>query len=247
MIITTVIVIAGSLIVMKPKDTISKNAISTIKKQPHQKMRKPEIITAVVLVAVFLLMLTGRVHGLPDAAVCLFAVFVFFLTGVLEAKDFNAGVNWDLIVFFSMAYSLGTIFTETGISDWLAGIVVPAIAPIAGSPWLFMFGVTIFMFLWRFFDAALLVPTIAIMAPILPAIHEAYQISPLVWLAVFVMAANCFFLAYQNLWAVMSRSIAGDRAWENKHLGTYGILYFVACLISLTAAIPMWISAGLFG
>ena len=247
MILTSVIVIAGSLVFLMPKESLSKDAIDIIKKQPTHKMSRHEIIAAVILVIVFLMLLTGRFHGLPDAAVCLAAVFAFFLFGVLEANDFNNGVNWDLVVFFSMSYSLGSIFSETGISGWLAGIVVPALAPITGSPWLFIFSIMTFMFLWRFFDAALLIPTIAIMVPILPAIQEAYGISPLVWVAVFVMAANCFFMAYQNMWAMLSRSIAGDRAWENKHQSIYGMIYFIACLLSLVVAVPMWINAGLFG
>jgi len=247
MVLATVILIAGSLLVLKPQETLSKDAIDAIKEQPVQKMSRHEIITALILVAVFIMFLTGKIHGLPDAALCLAAVFAFFLFGVLEAKEFNAGVNWDLIVFTAMALSLASIFTETGISKWLAGIVVPALAPIAGNPWLFMFGIMTFMFLWRFFDVAFFIPTMAIMVPILPAIQEAYQISPLVWVAIFVMAANCFFMAYQNVWAMMSRSIAGDRAWDNKHLGVYGVLYFIACMISLFAAVPLWMRAGLFG
>jgi len=46
---------------------------------------------------------------------------------------------------------------------------------------------------------------------------------------------------------MMSRTIAGDRTWSSKHLGAYGTLYFVACLLALLVAIPMWINAGLFG
>jgi di/tricarboxylate transporter len=164
----------------------------------------------------------------------------------LEAKDFNAGVNWDLIVFMAMALSLGAIFSETGISTWLAGIVVPALAPISGNPWLFTFGVITIMFLWRFVDVAFFIPTMAIMVPILPAIQQEYRVSPLVWIAIFVMAANCFFMAYQNVWIMMSRSMAGDRPWDNKHLSIYGLIYFIACMIALLASIPMWISAGLF-
>jgi hypothetical protein len=110
-----------------------------------------------------------------------------------------------------------------------------------------MFGIMAFMFLWRFFDVALFIPTIAILVPILPAIQEAYKISPLVWLAIFVMAANSFIMAYQNMWAMMSRSIAGERAWDNKHLSLYGALYIVACMIALVVAIPVWMNAGLFG
>jgi di/tricarboxylate transporter len=246
-ILSTALLVAGSLFVLKPKEELSKDAIESFKEQPLQKMSRHEIIAGIVLVAVFALFLTGRFHGIPDAALCLAAVFAFFLFGVLDAKDFNIGVNWDLIVFVAMALSLGAIFNDTGISGWLAGIVVPALAPIAVNPWLFMFVIMIIMFLWRFFDVAFFIPTMAIMAPILPAIQEAYKISPMIWVAIFVMAANCFFMAYQNVWAMMSRSIAGDRAFDNKHLSIYGIMYFAACMLALIAAIPMWIGAGLFG
>jgi len=245
--ITTILLIVGSLVLLKPKEKLSKDAIDAIKNRSVQKMNRHEIMTGIILVAVFVLFLTNEIHGLPDAAVCLGAVFLFFLSGVLETKDFNTGVNWDLIVFIAIALSFSAIFAETGISEWLAGIVVPALAPIAGNPYLFMFCVMTFVFLWRFFDVALFIPTIAILVPILPAIQEAYKISPLVWLFIFVMAGNSFVMAYQNMWAMMSRAVAGDRAFTNKHLGIYGIIYFAASFISLLLAIPMWITAGLFG
>jgi anion transporter len=244
--ITTILLIIGSLFALKPKEKLSDDAIDSIKNQPKEKMSRNEIITGVILVVVFIMFLTNKVHRLPDAAVCLAAVFLFFLTGVLEARDFNSGVNWDLIVFIAIALSFSAIFTETGISLWLAGIVVPALAPIAVNPFLFMFCVMAFVFLWRFFDVALFIPTIAILVPILPSIQEAYNISPLVWLFIFVMAGNSFVMAYQNMWAMMSRSIAGERAFTNSHLGIYGVIYFAASFIALLAAIPMWINAGLF-
>ena len=244
--IATILLIAGSLLTLNPKEKLSKDAIDAIKNQSAQKISRHEIITEIILTGVFVLFLTNKMHGLPDAAVCLGAVFLFFLSGVLETKSFNTGVNWDLVVFIAIALSFSAIFTETGISEWLAGIVVPALAPIAGNPYLFMFCVMTFAFLWRFFDVALFIPTIAILVPILPAIQEAYNISPLIWLFVFVMAGNSFVMAYQNMWAMMSRSVAGDRAFTNKHLGIYGIIYFAASFIALLVAIPMWINAGLF-
>jgi anion transporter len=245
--ITTILLVAGSLVVLKPKEKLSKDAIDAIKEKTLSKISRQEIIAGVILVAVFIMFLTSKVHGIPDAAVCLAAVFLFFLTGVLETKDFNSGVNWDLIVFIAIALSFSALFNETGISSWLAGIVVPTLAPIAGNPFLFMFCIMTFVFLWRFFDVALFIPTIAILVPILPSIQEAYLISPLVWLFIFVMAGNSFVMAYQNMWAMMSRSISGDRAFTHRHLGIYGILYFAACFIALLVALPMWISAGLFG
>jgi anion transporter len=245
--ITTALLIAGSLVALKPEEPRPKNAIDEIKAQRAPKMVKQEIIAGVVLVSVFILFLTNRLHGLSDAAVCLAAVFALFLTGVLEAKDFNTGVNWDLIIFVAFALSCSAVFSETGISDWLAGVVVPALAPISGNPYLFMFAIMAFVYLWRFLDVALFIPTIAILVPILPSIRQAYSISPLVWLFVFVMAGNSFVMAYQNMWAMMSRSIAGERTFTNRHIGVYGLVYFAASAIALLAAIPMWTRAGLFG
>jgi di/tricarboxylate transporter len=246
-IIATVLLVAGGLLFLKPEEKLSKEAISEVKKQPMEKMGRNEIISAVILIAVFALSLTSSFHGLSTAIICIAAMLCFFVFGVLETKDFNAAANWNLVIFIAMAFSLGPIFSATGISEWLSGIVVPALAPIAGNPWLFVFAATTFFFIWSLVDVAMFLPTISIMAPILPKIQEAYSISPLVWIAIFILAGNAFFLAYQNMWAVMSRSIAEDRAWTNKHQGKYGLIYFGACLLALIVAVPMWISNGLFG
>jgi len=246
-IIATTLLVVGSLIFMKPDDKLSKEAIETVKKQPIEKMNRSEVISAIILTLVFLLSLTANLHGLSTAIICISAMLCFFVFGVLETKDFNAAANWNLVIFIAMAFSLGPIFNATGISEWLSGIVVPALEPIASNPFLFVFTATIFMFLWSMVDVAMFLPTISIMAPILPKIQDAYQINPMVWIAIFILAGNAFFMAYQNMWAVMSRSIAEDRAWTNQHQGKYGLLYFAACLIALLAAIPMWINAGLFG
>ncbi|MCL2213265.1 MAG: SLC13 family permease [Oscillospiraceae bacterium] len=246
-IIATVLLAVGGLIFLKPEEQLSKEAIEAVKRQPVEKMGRNEIISAVILTAVFALSLTSSLHGLSTAIICIAAMIAFFVFGVLETKDFNTAANWNLVVFIAMAFSLGPIFDITGISAWLSGIVVPALAPIAGNPWLFVFAVTAFMFLWSLVDVAMFLPTISIMAPILPQIQEAYGISPLVWIAVFILAGNAFFLAYQNMWAVMSRSISGEREWTNKHQSKYGLIYFAACLIGLVVAVPMWIGAGLFG
>ncbi|MDR0272815.1 MAG: anion permease [Clostridiales bacterium] len=245
--VTTVLLIIGSLIIFKPSEKISATAIEEIKNQPKTKMSVQEIFAAIILLAVFLALVTSGLHGLSVSVICITATVAFFLFGVLDSKEFNVAANWDLVIFMAMALAFGAIFVETGISDWLAGIIVPALRPIAGNPWLFMFGIMTVMFLWRFVDVAIFIPTIAIMVPILPAIQEAYGISPLLWPLIFVMAGNAFFIAYQNIWAVMGVSISGERAWTPKHLSIYGLIYFAACLLALFAAIPLWINQGLLG
>ncbi len=208
-------------------------------------MSREEKASGLILLGAFLLFLTNNWHPIPDAAVCLLALVLLFAFGVLEAKEFSTGINWDLVCFIGFSLSLGSIFAATGISEWLTGIIIPFFAPIAGNPWLFVYGTVIFLFLWRFIDVALLMPTMALLVPTLPGIAAAYGIHPLVWITIFVMAGNTFILSYQNMWALMSQSIAGKNAWKNRHLATFGILYFLACLLALAAAIPLWIKMGL--
>lgn len=245
--IATVLLVVGGIFILKPEEKLSVEAIEKIKKQPVSKMSKNEIISAIILISVFVLSLTVGLHGFSIVIICLAAMLCFFAFGVLETNDFNCAANWNLVVFIAMAFSLGPIFNATGISYWLSGLIIPALGPIAGNPWLFVFSIAIIMFLWSLVDVAMFLPTISIMTPILPGIQEAYEINPLVWIAIFILAGNSFFLAYQNMWAVMSRSIAGEKEWTLAHQGKYGLLYFIACMIALCVAIPMWINAGFFG
>ena len=245
--VITLVLIVGGLIFLKPKEKLPPDALDAINALSVPKISKHEIITLLILASAFVMFLTHGLHGIPDAAVCLAAVFLFFLFGILEAKDFNTGINWDLVLFIAMALSFGAIFNETGLSTWFAGIVVPLLAPVAGNPYLFMFSVSIFVLLWKFLDVALFIPTTAILVPILPSIQAEYQISPLVWMFIFIIAANSFILVYQNIWALMTKTLAGEQTFTKQHLAIYGIIYFVACFIALLVAIPMWINAGLFG
>jgi di/tricarboxylate transporter len=241
------LLIVGNLVFLKPRDKLSRAAVDSIRNEQADKISRDEIVTAAILVLFFALMVTSGIHHLPDTAICLGAVFLLFLFGVLETKDISAGVSWDLIIFLAMALSLTTLFSTTGISVWLADIVVPALAPIATNPWLFVYTMVIILFLWRFVDVAMFLPTIAILTPLLPTISITYGISPLVWIGLFVMVVNAHFVAYQNIFVVMGQSIAKEQPWAAKHLAMQGAIYFFACLIALLIATPLWISVGYFG
>jgi len=244
--IVTVLLVVLGYFVLRPKEKLPKDAIDKLKAERGLPATRAEKAAACILIGVFVLFLTKSIHGIPDAAVCMLAVIFFYLTGVMSAAEFSSGISWDLAIFIGMALSLSSIFSFTGISTWISGIIVPALAPIARNPWIFMFTVTIIVFAWRFIDIALTIPTMAILTPILPAVFTAYHISPLVWILVYVMAGNSFFLLYQNMWALMAGAIARDRVWQPSHLARYGAVYFAACMIALLVSIPVFIRAGLF-
>jgi hypothetical protein len=100
------------------------------------------------------------------------------------------------------------------------------LARLAASPWLFIFAVAIAVFIRRFFDIANLVPTYALLIPILPALQEACRINPLVRLPVFIMAVNAFFMVCRNMWAILSVSIAKDRVRTPGHQADWEWLMF---------------------
>lgn len=210
-------------------------------------VNRDEIITGCTLVGTFSAFMTNSMHGVPDAAVCLFAFFVLTLTGVIRTPEISSGISWDLVLFIGSAMGLGAIFAETGISAWLSGILVDALAPIAGNPWLFVFVTLTLMFLWRFVDIAIFIPTLAVVSSIAPEVSARYGIHPHVWIPLLCIAINAFFVSYMNMFVLISEANLGHEGWKPAHLFRYGTVYFAASLVSMLAVVPYWISAGYFG
>ena len=243
--LTTVLLIIFGWLMLKPKDGMSLSPSDELTQAKHMPWSREEKISGVILCMVFVLFLTNQWHGIPDAAVCLLALFLFFAFGIMDVKEVSVGINWDLIIFIGMSLGLGSVFEVTGLSEWFSGMIVGLLAPVSSNPWLLIYASVVFLFLWRFIDIAILIPTMAVLVPVLPAISQAYAISPLVWVVLFVMSINCFFMAYQNMWALMSQSMNDDRSWTGAHLGRYGLAYFAACLVALAVAVPYWMGLGL--
>ncbi|MCL2066210.1 MAG: anion permease [Treponema sp.] len=242
--LVSLLLVVTGYFALRPKEKLSAEVFSAIQKGEKISLSKQEKITGIILLIVFALFITSRLHNLPAAAVCLSAVIAFFVFKVLTPEDIGTGINWDMVIFTAMALSINSIFTATGISAWLSGIIIPAIKPIAGSQMVFALVMLLILFAWRFFDIAMFIPTMAILVPVLPSIREAYGINPLLWLPLFIMAANCFFMNYQNMWAMMGCGIAGERSWAPRHLAVYGVIYFIICMIVIAVLVPIWINMG---
>lgn len=211
-------------------------------------MNRQEIITSIVLVGAFLMFVTNSLHHIPDAAICLIACFLLAAAGIIKANlnEISTGISWDLVIFIGTAIGFGSVFAQSGVSKWLGSIIVPALAPICGSPWIFVFSVLLIFFIWRFVDIAVFIPTMAIIASVAPQIAEACGINPLVWIGLLCLAGNSFFMAYTNMFALVGDSIMAGKGWKTKHFSQFGTVYFVACMISMVLIIPYWLSIGMF-
>ncbi len=246
--VLTVLLIVGGYFALKPNQPIALE--KEYFKEEYKKLgsfNRDEIISAIILVGCFVMFFTNRIHGIPDGATVLAGLFLLTITGVIKGSEIGTGISWDLIMFIGVAMSIGGVFGVTGVSQWLVGVLVPVIAPLTTSPWLFCYSLILLFFVLRFFDVAVFIPTMAILIPILPEISKSFDINPVVWVALFIMGANCFFLNYTNMFAMVAESIAKERSWTSWQMSKYGIVYGLACLITLAIAVPYWISIGMFG
>ena len=246
-VLITVLVIGVGTIVFRPQEqlNISKDSFRE-KYQELGKTTSHERKIAVALVLCFFLFLAGgfELHPFPVPAILLGAVFVLALMGVIGQSDISAGINWDNVIFIGSAMGLSMVFGQVGIAHWVGGWLIPILAPISGSPWLFVYATIIFFFIWRFFDITTVVLTKAILVPTLPLISQELGINPLLWIPLLVMAGNTFFLSYTNSFMLIGKSMVAEKGWSNKQENTYGLIYGGACLIALIIAIPYWMAMG---
>lgn len=242
-----VIMIILTWLFLKPKEKVmvsKEEFMAEFESLPP--ISKNEIYAGIILVFSFILFFTTSITHIPEPAICLFVIFLFSVGGIIKAPDINKGISWDLAVFIGISIGLGAVTAKTGISDWIGGIVIPALKPLVWNPMFFTLSIAIIMFAWRFIDVARLVPTQAILVPILPQISETYGISPMVWVPIFSMAVNCFFMGYLNIWALQAESLVPEKTWTAKQMFNYSSLYALACIIALAITVPYWISIGLF-
>lgn len=247
-VITFVSIVVG-YIIFRPKKALGISKESFAKE--YKKLGEvsfAEKKTAIILTLCFLFFLAGGlgIHQIPNQAIVLGGVFLLAISGVVEQSDISNGINWDFVIFVGSAMSLSGVFAEIGISGWIGSMLVPALGHLTGSPWLLVYSVVIILLIWRFFDIAFLTPTKAILVPVLPLVSQELGINPLLWVPIFVMVGNSFFLSYTNAFVLAGQSILGKDGWDSKQVNTYGLVYGLACLIALAISIPYWMHLGLF-
>ena len=244
--LTALIVIIMGYMLLKPAEDIGISKQQFV--EEYSKLGPwtlHEKLSAAILIAAFVFFATNQIHHIPDAAVGLVALFLLSVCGIINGKEISSGINWDLVIFIGIAMGLAPIFGSSGVSAWLNSVLIPIVQPFTGNMWVFVFGMAFILFAWRFIDVAILIPTMAILIPVLPRLLTTFNINPMVWTALFVLTGNCFFLSYQNVFSLIGSGLAGEKSWTPKQHNQYGLIYFIACLISLVITIAYWKVTGL--
>lgn len=108
--------------------------------QPLPRWQRWEVLA--VIVATVLMWLTGGWHGIPTAVISFIPIVLFSITGIIRASDIRS-LDWDILILLAGGLSLGVGVSESGLAEWLAGIIGNASMP----PWAMamLFGLTTFM------------------------------------------------------------------------------------------------------
>jgi len=250
MFILTGLIVAGLYMALKPGKLTTHSRDAFVKEYRELgPWSRNEKLSTVILVVTFLLFITAPLHGIGVVTACLGAFFLLFAVQVLEPTDVTKGVAWNLIIFLGCVLALPAIFAnpDVGVSKWIEGLLFPLLSSLGKNPWLFVMVVPLLMFAWRFLDIAWMIPTMALLVSMLPAIHREFGIHPLVTSCLMIMAGNFAVLHYMQPFALMGSALAKERTWSAADLLRYGAVYLVACLITLGISVVYWQVAGFIG
>jgi len=201
--------------------------------------------TLAFLVSAFLLLLSGRLHGIPDVAVCLGAFALLAACGGIRAHHIGTAISWDFVLFIGSIMGLGMILQETGVADFLSRSFSPFIRAVADNHWVLAYVLLLCCLAVRFVDVAQLYATIPFLTPFLPMLAADFGIHPLAVFFIFIMAGNCFFMSYQQPFVIIGETLAGRASWTSAQLHRAGVIYLFACLAALAVSILYWKAVGL--
>ena len=108
-------------IVFKPeiKGIIGGMETVTAKKAALGPISRMEKLTLGILLFTILLWVTTSYTGLDSFSVALIGAVLLFAFRVIDWQDAQNGVDWDLIIFFGGALSLGAALLNTGAAAWM--------------------------------------------------------------------------------------------------------------------------------
>lgn len=216
-----------------------------LEQQKQQPMTRLETVTLFWVGLALLLWSTDSLHGIDPAWVGLLVVVGLSLPkvgDVLDIKDLSAGINWPILFFVSGAMAIGTVGKATGLADWLAATLMPAIPP--ENPYQFAAlagGAT--MLIHMVLGSAL--ACMSIVAP--PMVHYAVTAgwSPLFpALLVYTAVAIHYVFPFQQVIILLGQGETGG--YSTRHVLKYGLpLTIVALIVLIPIEVTWWIILGL--
>jgi anion transporter len=206
-------------------------------------MTRAEHVATVVLVLLLVTFVAGPALRLDPAWAAVLALVALGAANVLDTNGFKSGINWAFLIFFGVMLSLGDVFHTVGVDAWLAASATAPLAPLAGTPTLFLVALGVVGYIVNFvvrWQAACVLMTLVFVPVASP-----FGIEPWVVGMTALITTNMWFLPYQSTIYQALYYGAEERAFGHAQVRPVALAYGVACLGGLAASVPVWRVMGL--
>lgn len=239
------IICCGAVILCyKPKD--AKPVSKEFSRQQYEAlgpMSKEEKISAGVLILCIIMWILEKSIGVAAAVTAQLGMVLLLGLKIIDRNDFRNKIAWESIVFIAASTSLASVFSQTGISDWVGVTFSGMLSPLFVNPIVMVIATSIIIYLFRFFfvsQTGLMTIFVVACAPF----AEAAGINPWCFGFVVLNVVNCFPMKYSNA-TVLTALAASGQMCEFKQVQKMSHVYLLACIIGILCCIPMWKLTGL--
>lgn len=209
-------------------------------------LRRQEKATIAWIVIALVLWATDFLHHVDPSWIALGVVVGLSLPivgDVLEPNDINTGVAWPIVIFVIGALAIGTVGKETGLSQWLARVALPAEPPTSAFSFAALTALAT-MAIHMVLGSAL--ASMSIVSPPLVDYAVAAGWSPVFpALLVYTAVQIHYLLPFQHVTVLLGE---GEKAggYTSAHVMKYGLpLTIVTLIVILLIEVPWWKLIGL--
>ena len=211
--------------------------------RPGPMSRNEKFMLAIVVVSIAL-WVAEPLHHVASHFVALGALVAMVATGILDTKSVRTEVNWPSLIFIGTMISMATVFSATGIQDWIVGVAQPVFAELVGNPYLFVLGIGVMTIALRFLIVSEVAYINIMMALLVPLALGAGVEPWVVGIAIYA-TVNPWFVPYQNPIYLAAYYAVDGKMTSHAAAARYCAVYLACCLAALAISVPYWQWMGL--
>ena len=203
---------------------------------------RQEIITAALAAALLLGWAAQPWHGVDPAWLSVGALIVLISTRVLDRNAVQTQIDWPLLIFLGMVFSLSDLGVHVGASTWLAnltarwtGVLHQPLAVVVASVLFTM--LARFLLPWQ--------PAVPLIVVSLVPLMQHAGLHPWIAALVALKAGNVFLMPSQNTFYLSFYYGTEERAFTHESARAFAWVYAGLVLAGFLLSLPYWYALGL--
>lgn len=203
-----------------------------------------EKLSLVVLVFCFIFWILENFVRVPAGITALVGMSILTCLGVLTPVDYVTKTPWAIITFVGGVLGLSAVLSAVGINQWIAQIFSPVMSHVTGNPYLFIFTISIIIFLARFLID--MITSLTLFTVLFTPFCIKAGINP--WIGGFIVFAidSVWALQFQNpSYLIGFAASGGEEIVGFQQTSKYSFVYLIIAISGFLISVPYWQFLGL--